>query len=122
MARVMARVMARTSIHKRWTLVDRKFMRHSFWAFIVMAFMLSGVLVRPAAAQDWFKTGTGLGVTKARLALPDTVARSAFAQPLPKTFHDVVWADLDYSGIVDMVAALILPAINPRSAAKTSVR
>ena len=26
---------------------------------------------RPAAAQDWFKTGTGLGVTKARLAVPD---------------------------------------------------
>ena len=31
--------------------------------------------VRPAPAQDWFKTGTGLGITKARVAAPDTVAR-----------------------------------------------
>ena len=58
----------------------------------------------PAAAQDWFKTGTGLGVSKARLALPDTVGRSTFAQPLPKTFHDVAWNDLEYSGILDMVS------------------
>ena len=55
--------------------------RHSFarltlrWlglAVLALAFAL------PAAAQDWFKTGTGLGVTKARLALADTVARSTF--------------------------------------------
>jgi hypothetical protein len=59
---------------------------------------------QPSAAQDWFKTGTGLGVTKVRLALPDAAARSTFVQPLPKTFHDVVWADLDYSGIIDMVS------------------
>ncbi len=70
-------------------------------------------LARSSAAQDWFKTGTGLGVTKARLALPDTVARSTFAQPLPKTFHDVVWADLDYSGIVEMVSPSFYPTQDP---------
>src|SRR5277367_692150 len=98
---------------KRWTLADRKFMRHSFWAFIVLAWVTLSIAAQPAAAQDWFKTGTGLGVTKARLALPDTVARSTFAQPLPKTFHDVVWADLDYSGIVDMVSPSFYPTQVP---------
>ena len=69
--------------------------------------------VRPAPAQDWFKTGTGLGITKARVAAPDTVARSTFAQPLPKTFHDVLWADLDYSGILDLVSPSFYPLQAP---------
>jgi len=67
----------------------------------------------PASAQDWFRTGTGLGVTKAKLAVPDTVARSTFAQPLPKTFHDVLWADLNYSGIVDLVSPSFYPLQAP---------
>ncbi len=29
----------------------------------------------PAGAQDWFKTGTGLGVEKARVAVPEFAAR-----------------------------------------------
>lgn len=68
---------------------------------------------RPAPAQDWFRTGTGLGVTKARVAVPDTAARSTFTQPLPKTFHDVLWADLDYSGILDLVSPSFYPLQTP---------
>ena len=68
---------------------------------------------RPAEAQDWFKTGTGLGVTKARVAVPETVARATFPQPLPKTFHDVLWADLDYSGILDLVSPSFYPQETP---------
>lgn len=68
---------------------------------------------RPAPAQDWFRTGTGLGVTKARVAVPDTAARSNFAQPLPKTFHDVLWSDLDYSGILDLVSPSFYPLQTP---------
>jgi len=68
---------------------------------------------RPVAAQDWFKTGTGLGVTKARVAVPDTVARSTFGEPLPKTFHDVLWADLEYSGILDLVSPSFYPLQMP---------
>ena len=68
---------------------------------------------RPARAQDWFKTGTGLGVTKARLAAPDLAARSAQAQPLEKTFHDVLWSDLEYSGVLDMVSPSFYPTQVP---------
>ena len=67
----------------------------------------------PMKAQDWFKTGTGLGITKARVAVPDTVARSSFTQPLPKTFHDVLWSDLDYSGILDLVSPSFYPLQAP---------
>jgi TolB protein len=79
----------------------------------VLVWAVLFAIALPAAAQDWFKTGTGLGVSKVRLALPDPVARSTFAQPLPKTFHDVVWADLDYSGILDMVSPSFYPLQAP---------
>jgi TolB protein len=78
----------------------------TFVVLIAFAVLFSAHSV---AAQDWFKTGTGLGVTKARLAVPDTVARSTFGPPLPKTFHDVLWADLEYSGILDLVSPSFYP-------------
>jgi TolB protein len=85
--------------------------RQAAWFVTVMILVLSASL--PASAQDWFKTGTGLGVTKARLAAPDLAARSATAQPLEKTFHDVLWADLEYSGVVDMVSPSFYPTQLP---------
>jgi TolB protein len=94
-------------------LVERVFKRRSLVRLLLVAGLAALVFVLPAAAQDWFKTGTGLGVSKVRLALPDTVGRSTFAQPLPKTFHDVVWADLDYSGILDMVSPSFYPLQAP---------
>src|SRR5271170_6467823 len=81
-------------------------------AFVVVAIAALS-LSRPAAAQDWFKTGTGLGVTKARLAVADTVARSSAAQPFAKTLHDVLWADLEYSGILDLVSPSFYPTQVP---------
>src|SRR6266852_988846 len=36
----------------------------------------------PASAQDWFRTGTGLGVSKARVAVADFAGKSPSAQPL----------------------------------------
>jgi len=80
---------------------------------IVALAVLGTSLARPASAQDWFKTGTGLGVTKVRLAAPDTAARSTEAQPLAKTFHDVLWSDLDYSGILDLVSPSFYPVQVP---------
>jgi TolB protein len=74
---------------------------------------LALMLGRPAAAQDWFKTGTGLGVSKARVAVPDFGARTPAAEPLEKTFHDVLWGDLDYSGILDLVSPSFYPTKAP---------
>jgi TolB protein len=80
---------------------------------IGMMAVLAFAGARPAAAQDWFKTGTGLGVSKARLAVPDFGARVTTAQPLEKTFHDVLWNDLDYCGILEMVSPSFYPTQAP---------
>jgi TolB protein len=78
------------------------------------------VVAGPAAAQDWFKTGTGLGVSKARVAVPDFGARTPTAQPLEKTFHDVLWADLDYSGILELVSPSFYPTKVPTQPSELS--
>ena len=68
---------------------------------------------RPAAAQDWFQTGTGLGVSKARLAVADFAARAPAVAPLATEFGDVVRADLDYSGIIELVSKSYAPTQLP---------
>src|SRR5579863_1037287 len=73
-------------------------------------FLVAGLFCAgPAAAQDWFKTGTGLGVSKARLAVPEFAVRGSTPPALEKTFHDVLWADLDYCGILEMVSPSFYP-------------
>jgi TolB protein len=66
-----------------------------------------------AAAQDWFKTGTGLGVSKARVAAPEFGVKSPGVQPLEKTFHDVLWSDLQFCGILDLVSPSFYPVQLP---------
>lgn len=89
-------------------------MRRKFLPLLFSAVALTALASpRPATAQDWFKTGTGLGVTKARVAVPDTAARSDAAQPLARTFHDVLWADLEYCGILDLVSPSFYPQAVP---------
>jgi TolB protein len=83
-------------------------------AFVsAVALLLCLCEARPAAAQAWFTTGTGLGVSKAKLAAPDEASRSAAAQALEKTFHDVLWSDLQYSGVVDLVSPSFYPKETP---------
>jgi len=66
-----------------------------------------------ASAQDWFKTGTGLGVSKARVAVPEFALRAATPPALEKTFHDVLWSDLDYCGILELVSPSFYPTQAP---------
>ena len=61
------------------------------------------------APQDWFRTGTGIGVKKVRLALPDFSTANAATQPLGQVFDQVLWSDLEYSGVIDMVSKSFYP-------------
>ena len=65
----------------------------------------------PLAAQDWIKTGTGLGVEKVRLAASDFKASNQDAKnaELLKAFDDTLWSDLDNAGIFDMVSKSFYP-------------
>jgi TolB protein len=62
-------------------------------------------------SQDWIRTGTGLGVEKVRLAVPDFKASTQDAKntDLLKGFNDTLWNDLDNAGIFDMVSKSFYP-------------
>jgi TolB protein len=64
-----------------------------------------------AQAQDWIKTGTGLGVEKIRIAVPDFKGSNQDPRntDLLKTFNDTLWNDLDNAGIFDMVSKSFYP-------------
>jgi TolB protein len=83
--------------------------------FLATAIAVSVVALagRPAAAQDWFQTGTGLGVSKARLAVADFAPRSGAVTALAAEFGDVVRADLNYSGVVEIVSKSMSPVQSP---------
>jgi len=62
-------------------------------------------------AQDWVRTGSGLGVEKVRLAVPDFKPSTGDPQndALLKTFNDTFWNDLDNSGVVELVSKSFYP-------------
>jgi len=74
------------------------------WLFILL-------LISPAFAQDWIRTGTGLGVEKVRIAVPDFKASTQDPKntDLLKTFNDTLWNDLDNAGIFDLVSKSFYP-------------
>jgi TolB protein len=63
------------------------------------------------SAQDWVRTGSGLGVDKVRLAVPDFKPSNGDPQDteLLKTFNDTFWNDLDNSGVVELVSKSFYP-------------
>jgi len=81
--------------------------------FVALLSMLAAVLLLalPAAAQDWIRTGTGLGMEKVRLAVPDFKAATADPQTgsMLTVFNDTLWNDLDNAGIFDMVSKSFYP-------------
>lgn len=77
-------------------------------AVAVAAIVLAALPVM-LPAQDWFRTGTGLGVSKVRLALPDFAAENPATQPFQQVFNTVLWNDLAYSGVIDMVSKSFYP-------------
>ncbi len=78
---------------------------------IAFLLLLAGLWVPSLFAQDWIKTGTGLGVEKVRLAVSDFKASGSDAQSaaLLKTFNDTLWNDLDNSGVVELVSKSFYP-------------
>src|SRR5713226_2247082 len=86
-------------------MVRLNFMKQFFQGFLPLILLVS------ASAQDWIKTGTGLGVEKIRIAVPEFKASSQDPRntELLKTFNDTLWNDLDNAGIFDMVSKSFYP-------------
>src|ERR1700693_4103126 len=100
------------SFREQMTNVGKNNMTRKLAVFAAIAFTILAC-AGTASAQDWFKTGTGLGVSKARLAVPEFAVRAPAPQPLEKTFHDVLWSDLEYCGILDLVSPSFYPPQMP---------
>ena len=79
---------------------------------VLLISFLTVMCAAVASAQtDWIRTGTGLGVDKIRMAVPDfkvatTEARNA---QLQKVFDDTLRNDLQVSGIFEMVSQSFYP-------------
>ena len=67
------------------------------------------------SAQDWIRTGTGLGVEKIRLAAPDfkMLTTDTGTQNLATTFDLTLQNDLQSAGIFDMVSRSFYPMSIP---------
>src|SRR5580698_4609644 len=84
--------------------------------------LFSSLFAAPCFAQDWVRTGSGLGVEKARLAVPDFKPSSPDPQnaALLKTFNDTFWNDLDNSGVVELVSKSFYPLQVPSQPAEVT--
>jgi TolB protein len=71
------------------------------------------ILATSAKAQDWFRTGTGLGVEKPRVAVADFAPRADSAKPHSQLFTQVVRDDLQFSGILDLISPSFYPTQVP---------
>jgi TolB protein len=94
----------------------RKITRFAAPAARVLCVLILPVLflwanVRNSFAQDWVRTGSGLGVEKVRLAVPDFKGSNTDPQNAGflKTFNETFWNDLDNSGIVELVSKSFYP-------------
>src|SRR4051794_24442998 len=89
-------------------MVHRSRCIHLFVCLVVSCYFSAGV-----AAQDWFRTGTGLGVEKPRVAVADFAPRTDNAKSHSQLFTQVVRDDLQFSGILDLVSPSFYPPQAP---------
>src|SRR6516162_10160661 len=91
---------------------------HSFPIATLFSPLLLGFLIllpfaSPSFSQDWFRTGTGLGVEKPRIAVSDFASRPDSAKSHAGLFTNVVRDDLAFSGIVDLASPSFYPPNAP---------
>lgn len=78
-----------------------------------LASFLFFLLAAPAFSQDWFRTGTGLGVEKPRIAVADFAARVDAAKSHSGLFTQTVRDDLSFSGVIELVSPSFYPTNVP---------
>ena len=78
--------------------------------FFVAVILLTG---RSVSAQDKITIATGLGQTKIRVAIADFGPRSDLAKSHASLFTQVVRADLEFSGILELASPSFYPTQVP---------
>ena len=80
---------------------------------LLLGFLILVPFASPSFSQDWFRTGTGLGVEKPRIAVSDFASRPDSAKSHAGLFTNVVRDDLAFSGIVDLASPSFYPPNAP---------
>src|SRR4029077_18920139 len=101
------------------------YLRNRFGANAAVFFLLCAAFLTAAPClgqQDWIKTGTGLGMEKVRLAVPDFKPSTSDTKnaDLLKVFNDTLWNDLDNAGIFDMASKSFYPLAIPGNPAEVT--
>jgi TolB protein len=86
-----------------------RYRQFRFYFFCVVFLFIVG----SANAQDWFRTGTGLGVEKPRVAVADFAPRADVAKSHSALFTQVVRDDLQFSGILELISPSFYPSQVP---------
>ena len=90
--------------------VQSSFKRFKYLSIVLLAM---SCIPHATRAQDWIKTGTGLGLEKPRLAVADFAPRVDPAKNHSALFTQVVRDDLQFSGILDLVSPSFYPPQSP---------
>jgi TolB protein len=103
-------------VRASFTRMDNKssYSSSTLLAFLSLLILLLSTIYS-FAQQDWIRTGTGLGVEKVKLAVPDFKPSTSEAKnaELLKAFNDTLWNDLDNAGIFDLVSKSFYPVAVP---------
>jgi len=91
-----------------------------FFGMMTKRFFLTVAIVTALSAvpcfgqTDWIRTGTGIGMEKIRIAVPEFQAPGADAQlqAMQNTFNTILWNDLAEAGIFEMVSKSFYPLGN----------
>ncbi len=80
-------------------------------SYLLFAIFFCFAIASNLFAQDWIKSGTGLGVERIRIAVPEFKAANQDPRnsELLRTFNDTLWNDLTNAGIFDMVSKSFYP-------------
>ena len=71
------------------------------------------LLSSPCFPQDWFRTGTNLGIQKPRIAVSDFAVKSDDAKSHSALFTNVVRDDLAFSGVLELASPSFYPSNAP---------
>src|SRR5690349_11437004 len=83
-------------------------------SLIAASFLVLLCSISSIAQEDWIRTGTGLGMERPLVAVPDFKAAAPISnQELLNTFNTTLFADLQNAGIFDVVSKSFYPLQQP---------
>jgi TolB protein len=83
-------------------------------SLIASSFLVLVCSVSSIAQEDWIRTGTGLGMERPRVAVPDFKAAAPISnQELLTIFNSTLFSDLENAGIFDVVSKSFYPLQQP---------